>query len=332
MALRIHDPGHTALRRGIRAAIGVPLAVGISLWLIPNTPGGFIAAFGSLGLIATCDFGGSTRRRLASLLGAAAVGTVLIVAGALAGLTLVSAVVVTFIVAATLAFVAVLHGAIASGAPAMTIIYVASATVGASLSSAWTLLAGWAIAIAVAIPISLFVLPRRNTGVIREACARALLVVADAAEARAVGQAVDEAALHRAQEDVQKSYLGNPFRASGLNQRDRSLIVLVGQVQALVAAFARSHTFPMPASDMKSSRELAKQGAAALRAAAKSLQDPHAPAPADCLWQTPGRSTGVRLSTYSPMTKQQAPANVSIRSMRCFPTAQRPSPQCASSS
>lgn len=279
MALRIHDPGHIALRRGIRAAIGVPLAVGISLWLVPNTPGGLIAAFGSLGLIATCDFGGSTSRRLSSMLGAAAVGTVLIIVGALAGLTLISAVAVTFVVAATLAFVAVLHGAIASGAPAMTIIYVASATVGVSLSSSWTLLAGWGIAIAVAIPISLFVLPRRNTGVVREACARALLVVADAAEARAAGKAVDEGALRRAQDDVQKSYLGNPFRASGLNQRDRSLIVLVGQVQALVAAFVRSRTFSMPASDMMQSRELANQAAAALRAAARSLQDPGAPAP-----------------------------------------------------
>lgn len=279
MALRIHDPAHTALRRGIRAAIGVPLAVGLSLWLVPNTPGGLIAAFGSLGLIATCDFGGSTRRRLSSLLGAAAVGTVLIIIGALAGLSLVSAVVVTFIVATTLAFVAVLHGAIASGAPAMTIIYVASATLGVSLEKSWTLLAGWAIAIAVAIPISLFVLPRRNTGVVRKACARALMAAADAAQARADGVEPDLGALQSAQADLQRSYLGNPFRASGFNKRDRGLIVLVGQVQALVAAFVRSGTFVMPFSDMQQSRELAHQGAVALRAAAMSLRDPGAPAP-----------------------------------------------------
>ena len=62
MALRIHDPGHVALRRAIRAAIGVPIAVGVALLLLPGTPCGLIAAFGSLGLIATCDFGGSTRR------------------------------------------------------------------------------------------------------------------------------------------------------------------------------------------------------------------------------------------------------------------------------
>ena len=279
MRLRIHDPGHIALRRAIRAAIGVPIAVGISLILVPNTPGGLIAAFGSLGLIATCDFGGSTSRRLTSLLGAAAVGTVLIVIGALAGLTLVSAVVVTFIVASTLAFVAVLHGAIASGAPAMTVIYVAATTVGVSLGNAWTLLAGWAISIAVAIPISLFVLPRRNTAVVREACAQALLVVADAAQARADGREPDAAALQRAQDGLQRSYLGNPFRASGLNARDRALLVLVGQVQALVAGFVRSGTFVMPFSDMEQSRDLAHQGAVALRAAAQSLRDASAPAP-----------------------------------------------------
>lgn len=279
MALRVHDPGHIALRRGIRAAIGVPVAVGLAVVLIPNTPGGFIAAFGSLGLIATCDFGGTTQRRLTSLLGAAVFGTFIIGVGVVAGLSLVSAVLVTFVVASGLAFAAVLHGAIARGAPAMTIVYVASATVGVSLDQAWTLLAGWAIAVAVSIPVSLFILPRRNTAVVRDACSRALLIVADAAEARAAGQKVDTAALERAQDDLQRSYLGNPFRASGLNQRDRSLIVLVGQVQALIAAFARSEQYAMPTSDLPQSTDLVERAAVGIRAAAHSLRDPKAPPP-----------------------------------------------------
>ena len=279
MALRIHDPGHIALRRGIRAAIGVPLATGLALLLVPNTPGGLIAAFGSLGLIATCDFGGSTRRRLTSLLGAAAVGAVLICIGALAGLTLVSAVLVTLITGTALAFSAVLHGSVASGAPAMTVVYVAATTVGVSLDKAWTLLAGWGIAVAVAIPVSLFVLPRRNTAPVRQACARALLTVADAAEARAQGLALDIDALQGAQEDLQKSYLGNPFRASGFNARDRSLIVLVGQVQALLAAFARSRIYAAPACDRPQTRALSHRAAVGLREAAHALSQPDAPPP-----------------------------------------------------
>ena len=279
MALRIHDPGHIALRRGIRAAIGVPIAVGIALILVPNTPGGLIAAFGSLGLIATCDFGGSTRRRFTSLIGAASVGAIVICIGVLAGLTLVSAVLVTLIVGTGLAFSAVLHGSIASGAPAMTVVYVAATTVAVPLDRAWTLLAGWAIAVAVAIPVSMLVLPRRNVAPVRQACARALLAAADAAESRSAGHGVNAEALQQAQDDLQKSYLGNPFRASGLNDRDRSLIVLVGQVQALLAAFARSEVYAMPPCSRPQTRELSSQAATAFRDAAQCLAHPSSSAP-----------------------------------------------------
>ena len=110
MALHIHDPGHVALRRGIRAAVAVPISTAIALLVLPDSPAGLIAVFGTLGLVATSDFGGSTRRRFTSLLGAGLVGALTIVIGAAAGVTAVSAVIVTFVMGTVIAFAAVLHG------------------------------------------------------------------------------------------------------------------------------------------------------------------------------------------------------------------------------
>ena len=39
MRLAVHDPGHLALRRGIRAAIALPLALALSLYVVDDTQG-----------------------------------------------------------------------------------------------------------------------------------------------------------------------------------------------------------------------------------------------------------------------------------------------------
>ncbi|MFM8772517.1 MAG: FUSC family protein, partial [Actinomycetota bacterium] len=175
--------------------------------------------------------------------------------------------------------------------------------------------------------VSLFVLPRRNIAPVRGACARALIVVADAADARAEGRTVDTAALQRAQEDLQKSYLGNPFRASGLNARDRSLIVLVGQLQALLAAFARSNLYAMPPCSREQTRVLAHQAADSLRAASRCLADPSAPAPSGVAlaqgWQeqwndaidvlTSGDEGGGDVNTIFSMFPDRATAIAAVR-------------------
>ena len=289
MALRIHDPGHVALRRGIRAAIAVPVATALSIWLLPHSPAGLMAVFGALGLVATSDFGGTTKRRLTSLLGAGVVGAIVIIIGAVASVTVVTAVAVTFVMGSIIAFAAVLHGSIASGAPAITVMYVAATTVGVPIDQAWKMLVGWGIALAVSIPVVVFVLPRRDIAPVREACMEAIRCLADQLDARRAGHDVDVTKLEAANDELQRSYLGNPFRASGINRRDRELLLLVGQVQALLAGVTRGRGYDAPMSDEAITRELVAASAQALHELADALADPRAPAPTGLpvaqLWQ-----------------------------------------------
>lgn len=267
----IHDLGHVALRRGIRAAVGVPIAVGAAMWLLPGTPAAVIAAFGSVGLIATSDFGGTPRRRITSLLWSGLVGVFVITIGVAAGLNIVSAVLVTFLVGSVLAFSAVLHGSIASGAPAMTVIYVASTTIDVSFSKVSELLAGWLIGLAVSIPVVLLILPRRNTAPVRDAVSHALQVLSQVVSDRCTGKPVDISAVAESQERLLASYVGNPFRASGLNPRDRALIVLAGQIEGLHMAMLRRAAYLTPMSDQPVTRQLVMATSTALDDLASAL-------------------------------------------------------------
>lgn len=51
MRLTIHDPGHVGLRRGIRAAIAIPLALAIAMYVIDDVTGAIFTVFGSIGLL-----------------------------------------------------------------------------------------------------------------------------------------------------------------------------------------------------------------------------------------------------------------------------------------
>jgi len=267
------------MRRGVRAAIGVPVSALLALWLVPRSPAGIIAAFGALCLIAICDFGGPPRRRLLSLLGAGVVGGVLITIGILASQSIVPAVVVTLVVGAAIAYSPVLRGSVASGAPAMSIMYVVAITAGLPASDVPKAMLAWALSVAVAIPLTLFVLPRRGLVPVRAGCSTALRAFADAVEARARGEQPDVEALASAQDALRHSYLGNPFRAAGLSTRDRSLVALAGQLQGLLATVMQGRAYPTPLPSEPITLRLVERSAQALRDAADALGSERAVAP-----------------------------------------------------
>jgi len=271
--IHVRDPGHVALRRGVRAAIGVPIACLLALALLPDSPAALVSAFGSLCLIALCDYGGPPARKLGLLLGAGAAGAVLITIGVVAAANLVSAIVVTFVVGAALAFSGVLRGSVAASGAAMTIMYVVAVTLGLPADQVLKALVGWSLAVIVAIPITLFILPRRDLSAVRQACANALSAFADAVAARGRGEAPDHEALHAAQDTLRRSYLGNPFRAAGLNHRDRALVALAGQMQGLLATVESGRAYPTAMLVEPVTLRLNEQSAQILRDAASALRD-----------------------------------------------------------
>ena len=271
MKLQVHDPGSVALRRGIRAAIGVPIACLLALWLLPASPAALVSAFGSLCLIAICDFGGTPMRKLRLLVGAGLVGGLLVVIGVVASSNLVSAVTVTFVVGALLAFSGVLRGSVAASGAAMTIMYVVAVTLGLPAHEVLKALVGWGVALLVAIPISLFILPRRDLSAVRQACVGAVLAFADAIEARAHGVQPDRQSIDAAQDALRRSYLGNPFRAAGLSHRDRALVGLAGQMQGLLSTAGHGRAYPTPMLDEPITVRLNAGSARVLREAAAAL-------------------------------------------------------------
>jgi uncharacterized membrane protein YccC len=288
VALRIVDPGHVGLHRGIRAAVGVTIAMATALTAFPGTPASVLAAFGSVALLGTADFGGSMRRRTASLLATGVAGAALVVVGGLAALSLPSIVIVTFFVTGGLAFLVVLRGSFANACPALTTVYIASAMVATSVDAIPHLVAGWGIAVGVAVPVTLLLFPRRNLAPVRAACVASLRTIADAVDNRGAGKPVDRSAISASLEQLQGSYLGNPFRAAGLRAPDRALIVLAGQVEALLTALDRGSGYLQPVSGLPRTAELVTASGACLRASADALEshgEPSSAVPLADLWQ-----------------------------------------------
>jgi uncharacterized membrane protein YccC len=263
----------------VRAAIGTTVSLVLALTLLPGTPAGVLAAFGSMALLGTADFGGSARRRTVSIMSTGVAGALLVVIGGLAAASVWSIVPVTFVVTGTLAFLVALRGTFASACPALTTVYVASAMVTASFSDIPDLLAGWAIAVVVALPVTLLILPRRNLAPVRRACVGALRALAAAAHDRSQGKPMDPAPIDAAHVQLRDSYLGNPFRAAGLNHADRALQVLVGQLEALLTAMTRGSSYSAPASPIPDTAGLILASADALDAQAGALEHSGSPAP-----------------------------------------------------
>lgn len=271
MLLAVRDPGHVGLHRGIRAAVGVTASMAIAIALLPATPATMLAAFGSVALLGTADFGGSSRRRLTSLIATGIAGGFLIAIGALAASTTVTLVVVTFLVTAALALLVQLRGSFANACPALTTVFVATAMVSTSANSIPPLLAGWAIAVIVAIPVTLFVFPRRDLAPVRQACAHALEFLSQVARERAKGSVHSAADAQAALDQLRAAYLGNPFRAAGLRTPDRALLILVGQLEGLLMALLRPAAFTTPVGNLPGTRRLIEQSAAGLASLSRAL-------------------------------------------------------------
>lgn len=272
MRLRINDPGHVGLRRAIRTTVGVTIAMIVGLSLLKGTPGVVLAAFGTFALLGFADFGGPMARRLVALLLTGAAGFGLIGIGVLAAESTWSIVVVTFIVTGAIAYAVVLRGAFANAAPALTVVYVVTVMVSTSPTQLTPMLYGYAIAVLVSIPITLFLLPRRTLAQVRTACAGALRTLADTERRRLNGQPPDAHRLDEAITSLQGSYQGNPFRSTGVRRSDRALIILVGQLETLLVA-TRSHvTRKTPMSDLPDSAALVTEVADCLEEQARALE------------------------------------------------------------
>lgn len=80
-AVRVVDPGRTALKGAVRVAIVQPAAFALAFVVLDLPQGALFAALGSMSLLAFVEFGGPPRQRLLAYLALAAAGALLIVLG-----------------------------------------------------------------------------------------------------------------------------------------------------------------------------------------------------------------------------------------------------------
>lgn len=238
MPLTIHDPGRIGLRRGIRAAIAMPVALAITLYVVDDPVGAVFAALGTAALLITADFAGTWQRRLGAYVLTGVIGTPVILIGWAASQSAVSAVLTTLVVAFVISFVSLLRGTFAVGAPAVMLTFVVAVTVGGPRDRVPSYLEAWWIAVAICTAAALTIVPRDVRAQIREALGDTLARAAAAVRAVWVDEPrpADIAArlteLTASVVRLNSAYDGNPFRPSGATTHDRSLTLLVNHVNS----------------------------------------------------------------------------------------------------
>lgn len=231
--LEAHDPGRIGLRRGIRAALALPTAVAICLYVLGDPAGAPFAGFGAVGLLMTADYAGSLRERTVDYLVTGLVVSALIPLGWFVAGSPWAAALATFIVAFLAAMVAMVRGNLAVGAPAALLMFIVAATVGNANTSVRHALIGWWIAVIVCTVVALVVFPRQRTQMAKQFLSQVLelssqMVVAscldpvDEKRTRALGAQLDSVLVA-----LKGVHAGKPFRPSGATREDRALSILL---------------------------------------------------------------------------------------------------------
>ena len=237
MRLTFHDPGHLALRRGIRAAVALPIGLALALYVMDDVKGVIFTLFGIVGLLINADFAGSTAQRLGSYLLTGAAGTVSLVIGWAISPSTITAVVVTVVVAFGLSFLNLLRGSVAVGTAAVQLIYIVAVSLQAEPGDLRSFLVGWWLAVLLSTITALVLLPHNRRSDVRAALADVFRATARGTETVWVkGEPPDPAAFAALSDAVQKlnqTYGGQPYRTFGLTRRDQSLTLLVAMANDL---------------------------------------------------------------------------------------------------
>lgn len=228
-----HDPGGIGLRRGIRAAIALPVSVFITMNVLGDVTAASFAGFGSVGLLMTADYAGSVRQRTVDYLGTGVIVTVLITLGLLLSSNPIAAALGTFVIAFLTYLAGMVRGNIAVGAPAALLLYIVSVCLGTRQTTIPDALLAWWVAVVVCTVVALVVLPRQRQDIARGVLADVLERSADMAQATWLAPMDPKkvrslaADLDLALEKLRGVHAGKPFRPSGVTREDRALSLLI---------------------------------------------------------------------------------------------------------
>ncbi|HEY2176552.1 MAG TPA: FUSC family protein [Mycobacteriales bacterium] len=249
--VRARDPGLSALRRSVRAAIVAPGLFAIADLLMHNPNTAVFAAFGSLAMLLFVDFGGSVRERVQAHLALVLTGVVLICVGTLCAQETWVAAAGMLVVAFAALFVGIISSVLASATTAIIISFILPVMLGGSIDAIPDRILGWLMAGAASLIAITLLWPTPTREPLRrptaEACAslaRRLRAEADCVrESWASDRLAAVTALVEEAEDkvaaLRTSFFGTPYRPTGLSTAARALVRLVDQVVWLDSVLAR---------------------------------------------------------------------------------------------
>src|SRR3989442_8401295 len=154
------DLGLAALRRAARAAIVIPLAFALGMFLLHLGQNVIFIVFGCFALLVITDFGGLRPARARAYLTATAVGAVLVALGTFVSLTIAAAAAVTFVVALVIAFARAFGGHFGAGQTGMLLACIVAPAIPASSSNIPARVGAFALAGVISTLAAVFLWPR----------------------------------------------------------------------------------------------------------------------------------------------------------------------------
>lgn len=220
------DPERDAARRALRAAIVLPLAAAVGFAIGSGSQTPLFAIFGSVALLITVDFPGNRPARALAYGGLGVNGFVLITLGTLVAPIPWLAVLTMFVIGIVVTFSGVLSETVAAGQRSTLLTFVLPACTPAGPIPERLL--GWLVALSLAIPAALFLLPPRHHGELRRHAALVCRTLADRLESAASADDVTSA-----MGALRANFLGADFRPVGLTAGSRALVRVVDDLQWL---------------------------------------------------------------------------------------------------
>ena len=228
-----HDPGGMATRRGIKAAVVVGGNFAIASQLFKDSQMATFAAFGSFALLLFANFPGGWRARLWDYVGLGVVSVVLISLGTLAARPDWLATVAMLVVGFGVLFAGVVSSVINGGAQAALLTFLLAILLPSGIESLPHRLAGWGLALLVAVPVSLFVWPPNDANRLRELCAQACRSLSDLLALRRPGPGDPVVAVATAMTAVRQQFGVAAVRFTSLSSANRLVIRLVDELEWL---------------------------------------------------------------------------------------------------
>jgi uncharacterized membrane protein YccC len=220
------DPERDAFRRAIRAAIALPVAAAVGFAVGGGSQTPMYAIFGSVALLITVDFPGNRPARAVAYCGLGFNGVVLITLGSLVAPIPWLAVTTMFVLGFAVTFSGVLSEIVAAGQRSTLLTFVLPAcTPPGPIPDR---LLGWAIALGLAVPAAMFLLPPRHHDELRRHAAQVCRTLADRLEGKASAEDVSTA-----MGELRANFLGADYRPVGLTAGSRALVRVVDDLQWL---------------------------------------------------------------------------------------------------